>query len=319
MANVTQFYRSPLLSNLALRWRNTKMIAERLLPTVKVPKDQFGYLRFDQDVAYRIYDDRMAPFASANQLDMLATQVFTQITDKALKAYIDPKEVQQIDSFSVQAIKTSMLREALGLAQENRAAVLLRNTATYAGGNSTTLSGTGQWDNAAGDPKNAVLNAKRGLLIPSDCRVVMWMGKAVWDGLQQNAKVITAVQYTNQGAVDTRPMLAQYLQVDEIVVGEAFSATNNMGQTLATQRVWGSDAGLIVVNNNAPTGMGQLPTFGVCAASSANGGLWNTYVGRDADRGTQEGVTVVKVEGAYDFIVQANTLGFLWKSAVSFS
>lgn len=318
MANVTQFYRSPLLSSLALRWRNTKMIATDLMPLVKTPKDLFGYLVFNQDPAYRIYDDRMAPFASANQLDMLATQVFTQITDKALKAYIDPKEVGQDSDIPVEYIKTSMLREALALAAENRLATILRNTATYPGANSTTLSGTGQWDNASSNPKTAVLAAKRGLLIPSDAEVVMWMGKAVWDGLQQNAAVIASVQYS-QGSVDTRDIIARYLQVDRVVVGEAFSATNNFGQTLATQRVWGSDAGLLVVNRNAPQGLGQLPTFGITAQSTASGALWNVYTGRDPDRGTREGVTVVKCEGTYDFIVQAPSLGFLWKNAVSFS
>lgn len=317
MANVTQFYRSPLLSNLALRWRNAQMISDQIFPLVKTPKDNFGYLKFDQDVAYRVYDDRMAPFASANQVDVLASQIFTQITDKALKAYVDPKEVQQFGDINAQALKTSVVREALALAQENRAATILRATATYPAGNFTTLSGTGQWSDPAGDPKNAVLAAKAGLLIPSDTEVVMWMGKQVWDGLQQNAKVIAAVQYTNDGAVDTRPMLARYLQVDRIVIGEAWTATNNFGQTLATSRLWGKDAGLAVVNKNAPQGMGQLPTFGIIAASTANGGLWNAYTGRDPDRGTQEGVTLIKVEGTYDFIVQASSLGFLWKNAVA--
>jgi hypothetical protein len=210
-----------------------------------------------------------------------------------------------------------MLREALGLAQENRAATILRATATYAAGNSTTLSGTSQWsDFVNSDPKTVIMAAKRSLLIPSDSRVVMWMGKDVYDVVQNHTKVIASVQYAT-GAVDTRDILARYFQVDEIVVGEAFSATNNFGQTLATQRVWGKDAGLVVVNKNAPQGMGQLPTFGIIAASTANGGLWNAYTGRDPDRGTQEGVTVIKVEGTYDFIVQANTLGYLWKNAVA--
>lgn len=316
MANVTQFYRSPLLSNLALRWRNAGFIADRLFPTVKVPKDQFGYLKFDQDVAFRVYDDRMAPFASANQVDVLATQVFTQITDKALKAYVDPKEEAQMGDIPAQALKTNVLMESMGLAKENRAAAILRATGSYAGANSTTLSGTGQWSDPASNPKTAVLAAKRGLLIPSDARVVLWMGKDVYDGLQQNVAVIATVQNA-LGSVDTRDILARYLQVDEIVVGEAWSATNNFGQTLATARLWGKDAGLLVINKNAPQGMGQLPTFGVIAASTGAGGLWNVYTGRDPDRGTKEGVTVVKTEGTYDFIVQANTLGFLWKNAVA--
>lgn len=317
MANVTQFYRSPLLSNLALRWRNTKMIAERLFPVVKTPKDQFGYLKFDQDVAYRVQDDRMAPFASANQLDVLATQVFTQITDKALKAYVDPKEVSQFGDINAQGLKTSILRDALGLAEESRAATILRATATYAGGNSTTLAGVAQWsDFTNSDPKTVIMAAKRGMLIPADARVIMWMGKDVYDVIQNHTKVIASVQYA-QGSVDTRDILARYLQVDEIVVGEAFQATNNFGQALTTSRLWGKDAGLVVVNPNAPTGMGQLPTFGIIAASTEKGGLWNTYTWREGDRGTGEGITGVKVEGTYDFIVQANALGYLWKSAVA--
>lgn len=318
MANAFQFVRSPLLSQLAMRWRNTQMIYSSIFPAVTVPKDIFGYIKFDQDVAYRVMDDRMAPGGSANQLDMLGTQVFTQITDKALKAYIDPKETQQISDLRVQQIKTSMLREALGLAAESRAAAILRATATYPAGNFTTLAGVTQWSDPAGDPKNAIMTAKRALLIPSDSEVVFWCGKDVYDGLQLNAKVTAAVQYTGMGAIDTRPILAQYLQVDRIVVGEAFQATNNLGQALTTSRVWGKDAGLAVVNRKAEGGDGMLPTFGVLAQGQASGdGVWRTYVGKNPDRGTQDGVTMVKVEGTYDFIVQAGSLGFVWKNAVA--
>lgn len=317
MANATQFYRSPLLTNLAQRYRNTKMIASELFPIVPVPKDNFGYLQFDQDIAFRVQDDRMAPGASANQLDIKATQVFTQITDKALKAYIDQKEKKQNPELQIQMLKTVALKDSLLLAQENRAATLLRATTTYPSGNSTTLSGTAQWDNAAGDPKSLVLAARDSLLIPSDAELVMWMGKQVYTQLQQNAKVILTVQNA-LGSVDTRDILARYLQVDRILVGEAFSTTNNLGQTLATQRVWGKDAGLLVVNKNAPAGIGQLPTFGIWACSTEGGkDIWRTYLGRDPDRGTAEGVDIVKVEGTYDLIVQASSLGYLWKAAVS--
>lgn len=318
MANATQFYQSPLLSNLAQRWRNTKMIAGDLFPTVPVPKDTFQYLKFDQDIAFRIQDDRMAPYASANQIDLKATKVTATVTDKALKAYIDQKEKSQVPELQLQQLKTSMVMESLLLAKESRAATTLRATATYASSSYyTTLSGTGQWSNASSDPKNAVLTVRDSLLIPSDAELVMWMGRDVYTGLQQNPKVLAAVQYTNAGAVDTRSILAQYLQVDRIVVGEAFQATNNMGQTLATSRVWGKDAGLLVVNKNAPSGIGQLPTFGITATSTQNGGLWRTYLARDPERGTAEGVDIVKVEGTYDLIVQANTLGYLWKNAVA--
>lgn len=318
MANAFQFVRSPLLSNLALRWRNTKMIADQLFPLVPVPKDIFGYLSFDKDVSYRIYDDRMAPYASANMIDLKATQVFTQITDKALKAYIDPKERNQNPELQIQQIKTMQLKESLLLAMENRAATTLRATATYASSSYyTTLSGTAQWSDAASDPKSAIAAVRDSLLIPGDADLVLWMGKEVYTALQTNPKVLAAVQYTNAGAVDTRSILAQYLQVDRIVVGEAFYGTNNMGQALTTGRVWGKDAGLLVVNKNAPQGLGQLPTFGIWATSTQNGGLWRTYIGRDPERGTAEGVDVVKVEGTYDLIVQANTLGYLWKAAVA--
>jgi hypothetical protein len=316
MANITQFYRSPLLSNLALRWRNAGFIADRLFPTVQVPKDQFGYLRFDQDVAFRVYDDRMAPFASANQVDILATQVFTQITDKALKAYVDPKEEAQMGDIAAQALKTNVLMEAMGLAKENRAATILRATTSYAAGNSTTLSGTGQWSDPASNPKNAVLTAKRGLLIPSDSRVrhVDGQGRLRRPAAQRRRHRRRAVQ-PGLGRHPRHPGALPPGRRDRRRRG--VERHQQLRSDARDGRLWGKDAGLLVVNNGAPQGMGQLPTFGVIAASTAAGGLWNVYTGRDPDRGTREGVTVVKTEGTYDFIVQANTLGFLWKNAVA--
>jgi hypothetical protein len=313
MANAFQWYQPPVLNQLGIRYQNQAFIAPSLFPVVTVPKDVFRYISFDQDIAYRIYDDRMAPRASANEIDIKGVLVPATITDKALKVGIDPKELGQNPDLQLKALKTTLLKDALMQAQENRAATILRSTATYPGGNSTTLSGTGQWSNASSDPKAAILAAKDAMLVPGN---TLWMGETVYTALQQNPKVIASIQYSNGGSVDTRDILARYLQVDRIVVGKAFYSTNNMGQTLATARIWGNDAGLIYVNPDAPSGLMQLPTFGAWAVSTEGGKkIWRTYEMLDPSAGTGDGMTWIKVEGTYDLIVQASQLGYLWKAA----
>lgn len=312
-ASAFQWFQPQVVNQLAQRWTNREgFIADSLFPKVPVPQDKFKYLLVDPDVAYRLYDDSMAPHASANEIDIKGTLTDGVITDKALKVPTDEKETDQNPGLALVQLKVSTVQDSLALGQENRAANILRATATYPAGNSTTLTGTAKWSDPASDPKAAILAAMDAMLIPGN---VLWMGQAVYTALQQHPKLIQAVGTTG-GAVDPRESMARYFQVDKIVVGKAFYSTNKLGQALVTARLWGTDAGLVYTNPRAPTGLMQVPTFGAWAVSTKGGAsIWRTYNWIDNTRGTGQGLLWTKIEGTYDLLVQASQLGYLWKTA----
>jgi hypothetical protein len=316
MSSAIQWYQPAVLNELAMRWSNEEFIADRIFPMVPVPQKKFRYLLVDNDITYRIQDDTMAPYASANEIDIKGSLVDGVITDKALKTPIDEDETEQNPGLAIEAMKTNSLMDSMALARENRAATILRATGTYPGANSTTLTGTSKWSDPASDPKAAILAVKDSLLKPNGAKAVLWMGETVYTALQLHPKVAAAIQYTNSGSVDTRPILAQYLQVDEIVVGKALYATNKYGQALATARIWGTDAGLVYVNPRAPQGLMREPTFGAFAVLRRSGNrMFQIFRSLDATRGTGQGLTWLKSEGTYDLLIQANQLGYLWKTA----
>jgi hypothetical protein len=106
--------------------------------------------------------------------------------------------------------------------------------------------------------------------------------------------------------------LTSILELDQIVVGEAWVNTAKKGQTGTFSRLWGSHASLLYVNPiSANT---RSMTFGVTAQ-------WGDRIAgthEDPNLGLKGGIRV-RVGEEVKELVLANDLGYLFQNAVSVS
>lgn len=305
-------YQSPLLSGLAQRFKNKTYIADEILTPVTVPNINFQYHVWDDGVVFRDQNTNYGPDSSFNSIDMKVSKTSASVDDHALAAWIDERELNQAPELAVKAAKTRALVNALQLKKERTIAAQLFSGSVITNG--ATLSGTDQWSHEDSDPKNKILTAIDGMKIRPNTLVV---GQQVWTKLQLHPLILEAVRYT-RGAVDTRDIIAAYLQVDRVLVGSALYDTAAEGQTQSLGFIWGKHALLAYVAPGASSPLMDEVSLGYNAQWGGGGaGGIRVYTGTDIKRGTGAGAQMVKCEMSYKPIVTSVACGYLFTNAVA--
>jgi hypothetical protein len=207
------------------------------------------------------------------------------------------------------AKSTSLLTGLLLLDREIRVASSVFATATYTGGNTSTLSGTSQWsDYSNSNPIDALLTALDSTLLRPNTII---MGEQVWTKLRQHPKVVQAIygSATTAGVVG-RDQLASVLEVPTVLVGVGFYNTAHKGQTASYARVWGKHCALIY--NSPDMANADQPVFGFTAQFGTRiaGTIPEPKAGLRGGQRVRVGESVLEV-------ISANDVGYLYYNAVA--
>ncbi len=249
---------NPVLTTVALGYRNPEFIGDYLFPRVPVDIRGGQILQFGKE-DFKAYNTRRSPGATTERISFgYLGDPFALVQDSIEVAV--PREYQQdaermpgIDLGS-RAVRRSMnvILKQLEIDQ----AALATTAANYGSSNKVTLSGTSQWSNASSDPVGAVLAAKETIRTQIGAYPnVMALGPAPWVALRNNPVVKTRYQYTTPDAI-TEEMIAKLLELDRVVVGRAITAADDG----TTSDIWGDNAVLAYVPQ-ALTAL-EEPAFG---------------------------------------------------------
>ncbi len=309
----TSLYQSQLLSGLAQRFYNREFIGPRILPQVVVPNLLFQYHTWNSDVVFRVQKTGYGQDGSVNQIDVLATKNSAAIDLHGIKAYVDPMELNQAPEMAVRALKMRYCMNTLKLGMEKSLADNLFSSSVVTNG--ATLSGTDQWSHEDSNPLGKILTAQNGQPVLMNSLLV---GKQTHDAIRQHPLILEQVKYIGGGVSVTEETIKQYFGLADYIVGDAWVETAAMGQTSSKSFIWGKHALLF----HKPTGpssplmdevsLGYLPTWG-----GGGAGAVRVYTGRNAERGTGEGVEVIKAEIGYKPVITSVACGYLFTNAVA--
>lgn len=315
MPQSSSLYQSPLLSQIAVDFKNREYIASQILTPVLVPKKLGQYLVWDQGVTFKQPRTVYGQDGSPNMIDLKATKTSFSLNSHALSAFIDEEEVEQAPEAQIRGMKVQKLTNAIQLDLEIAVAAQLTSTSVMT--SNTTLSGTGQWsDYTNSDPINAILTQQDQLPRRGN---VFCGGRDVITKLRMHPKVLAAIQYTQTGGVAPLTALQDLFEVDKILVGDAFKDTAADGQSASKARIWGKDAFLAYVDTSLPSPLMDQPTLGYLPTlgGGASGFPYRVYTSLDSMRGTGAGREFIKVETTYGILVSAPSMAYLWKAAVT--
>ncbi|HLY95195.1 MAG TPA: hypothetical protein VKP14_10135 [Gaiellaceae bacterium] len=322
-------YQSPLLSNVAVNYKNRTFIAERVLTPLSVPKLECQYLEWDRAAHFKLAQTRTTPNAAPGQLELKATKKSFTLGTHALSDYTDEQERALAGpGIALEAYKTEALTAAMRLRLEHDVASALRDPTQMP--LNTTVVGNDQWDDYVhSDPASQILEQADRMLIKPN---VFIGGRRVITALRRHPKILDVTKYTERGKVSMEA-LADYLEVDEILTGEAFVDTAALGQPESKDYVWGLDAILGYRTKETPSPLMDQPTLGylprwgtgsigpdgsAMAGAAAGAPPWRVYTARNPFVGTGEGSTFVKVETSHGVLLSgAAVMGYLFKNAVS--
>lgn len=318
------FVIQPRLTAVALTYRNLDLVADALMPRLRVDSPTFKWSKYTLADGFTIPDTRVGRKSATNQIDWTATESSDSVVDYGLEDVIPQFDILAAQaSMSTQGVMpidpemrtAQLLEDLVQLDRENRVATLLTTLGTYPSANRTTLSGTSQWsDFTNSDPVQAILTA---LDVPMMRPNVLWMGQSVWTKFRSHPKVTAAIVAMGGnaavgGSVVSREAVAALFELDEVIVGKSFLNSAKPGQTASLSRTWGKHAGLMYRSPNLLSATGSI-TFGFTAQ-------WGDKVAGEIANAPNVGLRggkVIRVGESVKEVVAANDVAYFFQNAVA--
>lgn len=324
MAISRPFVVDPMLTAVAIGYKNgsAMRIADQVLPRLPVSGERFKYTVYPIAEAFSTPDARVGRKGAVKQLEFTGTETVSDVMDWGLDSPIPQSDIDVAVAaramgrsiFDPEARATEMLTETLENIRELRASALIFALNTYNAVRRITLSGTSQLsDYANSDPIAVLAGGMDATLVYRPNTVVM--GREVWSKLSSHPKIVNAVKgnLTNSGRV-TMDQFRELMAGDgitQVLVGDAWTNTAQLGQSAALARAWGKHIALLYINPLASVEQGGI-TFGFTAQYG------DRLAGRieDPDIGLQGGFRIRTGERVRELICAQDT-GFLIRNAVA--
>ena len=250
----------PVLTQLAIGYKQADFIAERVFPVVQTEKEGVRVPVFGKG-SFVSYATERAVGAASNIITLDSPDYLPVVLEEHdLAAGVDYRD-QAESIYDERAKATRRVTRGVQLRQEIETAALVTNKATYQSGQTKDLSATKQWSDPTADVFAEIADAKE--LVRAACGVaprVLVVGASVLAALQKNQVLRGALASTEQKTLLTAEQIRLLLDLDELIVGGAVSTP------LAKQKttdVWGKFASLIVRPNLVDSGNDEgEPSFG---------------------------------------------------------
>lgn len=250
----------PVLSAVALGYKNPDMVGSVLFPRVTAPKRGGKVIKFSKEHFYR-YNMRRAPGANTARVMYGYTSDPIALVQDALEGQVPREwleETADMPSINHGQMAVNNVMASMSLALELDQAELALNAANYDASHKVALSGTSMWSNAASNPKqqmDAYKEAVRATTGAYPNKLVLKPSDK--NALANHAAIIDKFKYTSADSL-TEVMLARYFELDQVVVGKAVYVPES-NETATPTDVW--NASVLAYVPNANFNMG-VPSYG---------------------------------------------------------
>jgi hypothetical protein len=218
------------------------LISDRVMPVILGNgKLSFVYFEYDKRDRTAYPDDTMADRSDPNELGQNRSAKTVGLEVRSLKEYLDQYTIQNQDTPLNEIVDVvDNVLYGLSFRREIRGIREATDPAKF-GSNTTALAAGDRWDSTTGGDPGAVVDAALAACWSGSGpgRFVGAMSLNVYNVLKRHPRILDTFKYSGTSAkMATRQMLAEYFELDEIVVGKARNDTANRGQTANFQRMW---------------------------------------------------------------------------------
>jgi len=248
----SQVHINSAISNVAVRFSNEAYIADLVAPTVEVDKESDNYFIYDKAAWFRDEAaDNRAPGARAPRSGYtLSEDLYTVKRKSHATPVIDRVANNSDDPLRPFEDASSFVADKVLMRKELHVSGAIFTTGVW--DTDLTLSGTDQWSDFTGsDPASDISTAKDTILqntgrMPN----ILVIGHEVLSKLKLHPDGLDRIKHTQKGVL-TLDLIAQWLDVDRIIVGSAIRNTQPEGLTESMSFIWGKNALLAYVTNGA--------------------------------------------------------------------
>jgi hypothetical protein len=288
------------LTQIALAYKNQRMIADEVLPRIPVDKQLFKWMKFDKAERFTQAPNTLVGRKSIpNEVEFGAEEDTAATRDYGLDDIIPNADLANADSrFNPTTHAVEVMSDLIMLGREKRVADLVFNPDTYPSGRKEAVTTNFKWGKADYNPIPKLLEY---LDTPIMRPNIIVMGQAAWTTLRTNPAVVKAVQGNSGDAgAATKAALADLLEVEDIIVGQGWINTAKQGAAPTIQRLWGAHAALLyrnpLANNRGGVTFGYTAQWGGRIAGAIN----EEKVGLRGSVRVRVGESVVEMVAAAD-------------------
>jgi hypothetical protein len=306
----TPFPIDPVMTSIVIAYRNSKLIADEVLPRQPVGKVEFKWLKHKLSEGFTIPNTLVGRKGQPNKVSFSATEETDSCSDYGLEDSIPQSDIDNAPAnYNPKNRSAEGLMDLVLLDREVRTSDLVFNADSYATGYKTALSGSDQLnDFVASDPIALFMDSLDSMIMRGNIAV---MGRAVFSKLAVHPKIVKAV-HGNAGdaGIATKRQIAELFELEDILVGEAYLNTAKKGEDVALSRVWGKHIALLYRDrmagpNNNRMSFGFTAQYGRRVAGSEP----------DSKIGLRGGQRIVVGETVKE-VITADMLGYFIQNAV---
>ncbi len=261
------------LSDLSIQYANDAYIGETLMPIAQVNKKSDVYFVYDQRNRFAYPDDQLGARGEANEINENRSTDTYSCLDYGYENFVSGDTIANQDAPLNELVDlTEAIAEGLAFRREKRIATVLTTGANY-GANTTAIGAADRWDTTAGGDPIADVQAAIAALFNGmgTSRLVAFTSLDTWNVLSRHPSILDLFKFNGSSpGLATPTMFAQFLGLDDLLVGKAREDTANEGAAANYARIWGDSFGVLRVQDRPST---RNAAFGVTFRNGAPSAL----------------------------------------------
>ena len=307
--STSPYQTSPEQTAIAIGYRNTSLIGDRVMPRVPVRKKNFEYNVFDKADGFSVPSTLVGRKSQPNMVEFGSRKVAAACQDYGLLDIIpvdDEAEAARDNLGSLVNRSTEKLTALIHLDREVRVAGLAFDPANY--DNTVSAKAAEKFDSADYNPLPQIEDYLRTPLKRPNVAV---FGQAAWSKFRTNPYVVKAAHGNSGDAgLASREAVRQMLEVEELLVGDSFVNVAKPGRTTQFARTWGPHVAFLY-RGQMFQGEDEALTWGF------TGQFGDWVAGRREVPTGLRGGTEVRVGETVAEVVAARGAGFLLQDVIS--
>ncbi|HXS18968.1 MAG TPA: hypothetical protein VN764_17335 [Polyangiaceae bacterium] len=307
------FPRDNHLTSIAIAYKNPEvnLIADQVLPRVKVSKREFSYYEYPEGQMYTVSDTRVGEHDRVNRSNVRGNKETSEVEDNGQIIPLTKNDIDQApQGVDPKAQATERGTNIILLSHERNVCNLVTNPANYPATNTKNLAAGGnkRLDASDADPFGELLAGLDACLVRPN---YLTFGAYAWRKLSTAPKVVAASQgNSGESGIALRRVIAELLEVNEIFVGRGVVNIAKPGKAIELAQLWGNV--VLAHFRDSTVGTSGGITFGFTAQMGDRvAGSRDVPAG---DMGLYGGVEVLSGESTKPLIV-APRAGFPWTNA----
>jgi len=250
----------PVLSNVALGYKNPEFVGSALFPRVPVRVSGGNVLTFDK-AAFRAYNLTRSPGSAIPRIQFGYSGTTFALVNCGVAAVVPFEHMRDAavsPGIDLGTRATNLAMRAVTLNLEIAQATLATTAGNYGASYRVALTGVAKWSDPVSDPIAAILGYMETVRTATGAYPnTMVLSAVAFKAIRSNPQVIARFVGTDKATRSvTAQMIAELLDLRQVVVGKAVYA--NAADTFVD--VWGNNAVLAYVPEN-PSGM-EEPSYG---------------------------------------------------------